>query len=209
MYELNIDTTEVQNLIRSFSNQLSEKQMETVMRRVITRVGGTARKAIWDGIKTKYDVPQKFVYAAIPKTPKYGGSGANVSATFNLKGTRGVNGPVYKIEGMNRQKKLSINKIAELKMGGKLRVKILKARFSTLPSKMDHQGGNPPFYVGKYGIIFTRKRKSQAYPIVRTVGLGVPQLPFNQSQEDIQKRLDDTLMKRTIHELGVMLRSIK
>ena len=69
-----------------------------------------------------------------------------------------------------------------------------------MPDTMEHQGGQPPFMVG--GVAFTRKYKGKSHPIVHVVGLGVPQMPINKSEEDVQKDIREVVEKRLVHHFG-------
>jgi len=66
---------------------------------------------------------------------------------------------------------------------------------------MKNQGGNAPFVGGGgriNGLVVTRRTKER-YPVVRVVGLGVPQMPLNRSEEKVQNAIRDLLDKRLEH----------
>ena len=72
-----------------------------------------------------------------------------------------------------------------------------------MPEVMNHQGGNPPFINTSApklnGVAFTRtgkKTKNGKDAIARVVGIGVPQMPINRAEDDIQKDVMDMLMDR-------------
>ena len=79
---------------------------------------------------------------------------------------------------------------------------MVKGQRRTMPSQMSHQGGNPPFRnLGSSlgGLTFTRTTDDRL-PIARVAGIGVPQMPLNRSEDDVQTDIMDMLMKRLEHE---------
>ena len=73
-----------------------------------------------------------------------------------------------------------------------------------MPAKMEHQGGQPPFMIGK--VAFTRKYANKSHPIVHVVGLGVPQMPINKSREDVEKAIRKVVETRLVHHFEVLFR---
>ena len=67
---------------------------------------------------------------------------------------------------------------------------------------MKNQGGQPPFMSG--GVAFTRKTAARL-PIVRVVGLAVPQMPLNRSAEETQDQILDLTARRLEHNFYFML----
>ena len=138
-------------------------------------------------IPQQYAVKQAFVRAGVKKYIDQ--SSGNINIAVPLSGHRGVIGGTFQKRG----------KVGRPKKGQrKISAKILKGKWSKLPDKMDHQGGNPPFVAGN-GVVFTRKYKTSSHPIVRVAGLGLPQMPLNQSKDEVEDAIVRKMSERLDH----------
>ena len=86
----------------------------------------------------------------------------------------------------------------------KYRVKgrVVKAGTSTLPAQMSSYGGQPPFRnLGSRlgGLTFTRAGKNR-FPIQKVVGIAIPQMPMNRSQDEVQKDILEHMKERIEYE---------
>ena len=151
----------------------------------------------------KQDIPQDYEvkpawvgsHVKSPRTQMVGGR-LGVSCCIPIDGTRASIGGRYSATGGAH----GWNAVHRKRY--KINAKMLKGKTSTLPEEMSHQGGNPPFRnLGSKlgGATFTRVSKERL-PIVRVVGLSVPQMPLNRSRDEVQEDIMDTLMKRLEHE---------
>ena len=71
-----------------------------------------------------------------------------------------------------------------------------------MPDKMGSYGGEPPFRnlgskLGKK--TFTRAGKARL-PIMKVVGIAIPQMPMNRSEDDVQEDIKIYMQKRIEYE---------
>ena len=184
-YYLDIDASDV---LKRFNELKQTILSPDIQRKILHDTCVDTAKAVTTilarTIPKQYAVQQKFVRAGIGQWQDH--SFGNINVFIPLKGTRGVIGETFKSRGKKGRPKRGRYKIS---------AKILKGKYTQLPDKMEHQGGNPPF-VGKGKIVYTRKYKKSAYPIVRVAGLGVPQMPLNQSEKDVTDQVIKKMSNR-------------
>ena len=179
---LDIDMSDLARTVNKLSTILTEQQLEKLMHRTFKEVGERGKTPIAKEVSKDYAVTQKWVRSGIEKYELgYGLNG--VSCTIPLSSKKGSIGGLFKASG-----------------GGERKIKaaIVRAHKSTLPDKMKNQGGNPPFMAN--GIAYTRRKKTR-FPIVRVVGLGVPQMPLNLSEDKVKTALLELADKRLEHNL--------
>lgn len=184
--DIRIDATQALQTLSEAQKMLSPEKCKEYMRLTLTDTGRAAKSIIGDTVVEDYVVTKSWAADKVGFPQVSGGGGLTVIVP--VRGSRGMIGPVYPIVGASGGKKKR-----------RIRAKIVRDGVSTLPDKMDHQGGNPPF-VAK-GRVFTR-RTNKRYPIVRVVGLGVPQMPINRSQAKIEKKLLAEMEKSATRHFG-------
>ena len=138
-----------------------------------------------------YAVTQQWVKSQIGSYQLSFGGEFPVTCKIPLKGHKGSIGGRFALSSPARSRRQ-----------GRVRARIVRAGVSTMPQRMDNQGGNPPFVAN--GVAFTRRTKAR-FPIVRVVGLGVPQMPLNRSAEKVQDALLDYAGQRLEHHFGRMI----
>lgn len=125
---------------------------------------------------------------------------------------------VVKGNATRRKKALEAGKKPKPGKKYKIRAKILKKGVSTMPDVMpgagrSSYGDQPPFLMlvkskagptGKY-IVMTRKGKAKL-PIIRVVGIGVPQMPLNRSRAAVEDDIADFAMDRLVHHYEAVLK---
>lgn len=191
-----VDLSDVRERMSEMEAAMKPEQFKKLLRRTFTDAAKKVKTIVGK------DVPQQYAVTAQWAKKDVGGwratSGDMPGAVIPIKGQRGSIGGRFKVSGARgRPKKGKRYKIS---------AKILKAQKSTLPATMEHQGGNPPFYVKSKGVVFTRKYANKARPIVRVVGLGVPQMPLNQSEEQVQEDIRKVVIKRLEHNFMVIMK---
>lgn len=197
LLNLRVDTSEVVNLANTLSESLTGEQMDRMMYRTLKEAARKVKTETARAVVQDYAVTQAFVRSGL-KEPKMGGSGGHWSCIIPMDSKRGIIGDTFSASGGRLGKRvLKSGKRQHLK----LRAHILRAQRSELPDKMEHQGGNPPFMAG--GIAFTRTTK-KAYPIARVVGLGVPQMPINESRQKVEHAIVKYMTERLIHNFEHM-----
>lgn len=194
---LDVDISDAKDMIDALRAVHTEHEMNQLLYRAFQRTGAKVKTILKTELPKEYEVKPTWVgsHVGSPKT-QLGGGGLGVSCSIPIDGARGSIGGRFNASGgahgwnATRGRRYKIN------------AKIVKGQSSTLPSEMSHQGGNPPFRnLGSRlgGATFTRVGEDRL-PIARVVGLGVPQMPLNRSEDDVQDSIMETLMKRLEHE---------
>lgn len=168
---LSVDMSDVQRTIDMMRGVLTRSQFEQLMHRTFREVGQRSRTIISREVVQDYAVTRDWVRSQIGNYRLTFGGSSPVTCTIPLSGHKGSIGGRF---------------AANWARGGRVRASIVRGGMSTLPATMKNQGGNPPFMAR--GVAFTRRSKERL-PIVRVVGLGVPQMPLNRSADDVQERI--------------------
>ncbi len=187
-----VDMSDLQSKIEYLRLVLTRDQFEKVMYRTFGEVGKKAKSLIAKEVVQDYAVTQKWVKDNMGSYRLSMGGAYPVTCTIPLKGHKGSIGGRFALSSPARSRRQ-----------GRVRARIVRAGVSTLPQSMDNQGGNPPFVAG--GVAFTRRTKARL-PIVRVVGLGVPQMPLNRSAEKVQDALLDYAGQRLEHHFQRMIK---
>jgi len=182
-----VDASELQQKIALLRNVLTKDQFEKLIYRTFREVGNKSKTLIADEVILDYDVQKQWVKSQIGRFQLKSGTLGGVSCIIPVSGKKGSIGGRYH---------------ADWKRYGDLRASISLQGISVLPDKMKRQGGNPPFMAK--GIAFTRRTKKRL-PIVSVVGLGVPQMPLNQSKEKVSDQILEYAGNRLEHNFLFML----
>lgn len=188
---LTVDCSDVIAKAQKMRTQLSEKKFHQMM---ASSFKDTARKT---GVIMKREIPKE--YEAKPAW-----IGSNIKSFRMINGGLGCVIPVSGVRGIVGDKFSAAGGTGKPKAGVRqiITTRLLKGKSSKLPAKMAHQGGQPPFRIGK--LVFTRTTKS-AKPIARVAGLGVPQMPVNKSKAAITKEIVEYLGQRVEHNFQRMI----
>lgn len=194
---LDIDISDAQEMIAALRAVHTEQEMNKLLYRAFQRTGKKVKTILKTELPKKYEVKPTWIGSQVgrPNT-QIGGGGLGVSCSIPISGARGSIGGRYSASGGAHGWNAARGRRY------KITAKIVKGQGSTLPGEMSHQGGNPPFRnLGSSlgGATFTRTGEDRL-PIARVVGLGVPQMPLNRSEEDVQDSIMETLMERLEHE---------
>lgn len=181
-----IDTSEVMAIYNYLATELSPAKARLLLTRVISSTGRRVKTIIGKNVPKEYAVGRNWVTQNIGKPFKSG-----TMCRIPIKSYRGIHGGRFKV-----------NKLQSRSLG-RVRSKMLNAGFSTLPEKMDRQGGNPPFIVSgsgtNSGLVFTR-RTNKPLPIVRVAGLSVPEMSLarvaDENLDDIVNYMRDELYRQ-------------
>lgn len=185
---LNVDTGDLARTIDYLRGIMTRDQFERLMYRTFGEVGRRSRKIISDAVRQEYTAPVAFIKAGIGRYQL--SMGAGVECRIPLKSVKGVIGQTYRAGGGRRW----------------ISASIVRSGRSRLPRVMRNQGGNPPFFRPHHqgGVVFTR-RTAARLPIVRVVGLGVPQMPLNRAEDETRERILDLAWRRLEHNFYFML----
>lgn len=188
---LYIDTSELDGTINTMRAAMTPEAFEKLMYRTLKEVGNRAKTPIARAVQEQYEVTQQWVKSAMG-SPRLS-VGGGVQCVIPINGHRGSIGGRFHASG-GRRRKGSGTKLP-------IRAHIVKGQTSIMPDTMAHQGGNPPFMVN--GVAFTRKTEARG-PIVRVVGLGVPQMPINRSKPKVEKEILNLAEKRLEHNFYML-----
>ena len=184
--DLYIDAGPALAMLDEAQKLLSPEKAKTLLHDTLVDTSRKAKTIVSDCVVQDYTVPKGWAADQVGFPQVSYGTG--LSVWIPIRGARGGIGQIYPIADAGGGKRKR-----------RIRANIVQGKTSVLPKTMDHQGGNPPF-VGK-GMVFTRKTKAR-YPIVRVVGLGVPQMPLNRSQKKIEDALEAEIAKSASRHFG-------
>lgn len=176
-----VDMSDVAAKIEFARAALRQKQFEALMHRTFAEVGRKSKSLIAKEVQKDYQVTQSWVRSQIKGYRLGFGGAAAVTCVIPISGHKGIVGGRFKARGLRN---------------GRISANIVKTGRSRLPSRMNNQGGNPPFMAK--GLAFTRRTKARL-PIVCVAALAVPQMPMNRSDTKVQEALLDFAGKRLDH----------
>ncbi|MBR3740579.1 MAG: hypothetical protein IKN04_08975 [Clostridia bacterium] len=191
---LDVDMSDVQQKIALLRGVLKREAFERLLHRTFNEVGNRSKTIIAREVTQDYAVTPAWVRSQIERYRLETGWFYGVKCIIPLKGHKGSIGGRFRAAGG----RMSIPLVAWIKRG----------EMGYLPTAMKNQGGNPPFMgTGKIdGVAFTRRTKDRL-PIVRVVGLGVPQMPLNRSADHVQDAILELAGNRLEHNFEHMLGS--
>lgn len=204
---MNIDISEAMETINALRSIHTQDEFKRLMYNAFKRTGNHVKTILKSDLPREYHVKPSWIASQVGAPRTELGCGAGVRCSIPIEGTRGSIGGMYKASGGAHGWNSVMRRY-------KIRAKIAKAGRSTLPSKMEHQGGFPPFrnLGSKLGnLTFTRtgkKTRTGKDAIVKVVGIGIPQMPMNRSKEDVQTDIMEMLMKRLEQEHKRILKGI-
>lgn len=214
---LDIDISELRETIKGLKAFHNEKTFDQIMYRVFKRTGGSVRKIMKEELPKDYAVKPSWIGKQVQAPQMTAGSGGTkVGCVIPIEGTRGIIGQNFKASATNvvrvknkagRRPKGSPKRRRRLKGRKVYRIAatIVNSGQSVLPEAMKNQGGYPPFFPGgkpSKKVVYTKHNGK----MVRVVGLNVPRMPFNRSQDKVQKRILETMMARMEQEHKAVLK---
>lgn len=194
-FNLRIDTSQVVALAERLHESLSDEQFDRLMYRTLNEASRKVRTETKRAVSADYVVTQSWVAAHLLAT-KLSGGGGHWTCIIPMSGKRGVIGGTFPASGGRADRRYKKRKV-HLTM----RAQILRGQTSTMPDKMDHQGGNPPFMAK--GVGFTRTTKNR-FPIARVVGLALPQMPINKSRPKVEAAMIKYMTERLEHNFTIL-----
>lgn len=191
---LYLDLSEVEQTFNDLKAGLSEDQAKRLLRRTLTEGARKVKTILKTEIPQEYEMPPSVIDPAVKRWKQ---ASDGIGAVIPIKDHRHSIGGRYAVTTGHRGRPKKGVKY-------KLKAKIVKGTVSTLPDTLPHQGGNPPFRPKHSKMVFTRKYKNKALPIMRVVGLGVPQMPVNRSLEAVQDEIRSYILGRLEHNYRFM-----
>lgn len=199
---LDIDTTEAEKLLEKLKKTLTEKEMEKLQYRVVSRTGQKVKSIVSTDVPKKYHIKKGEVAKDIGR-PKMGTGEGNVACTIPIEGTRHIiGGKTFTARGGRHGWNVRAGKRY------KITAQIVKGKASVLPTEMENYGDNPPFrnlsakrlsngaFVREKGAGFPPHN----LPVARIVGIAVPQMPMNRSKDEVQNDIMEHMIQRIEHE---------
>lgn len=193
---LEVDASDLNEEISRLKSVLKPERFNQVMYSIFQRTGGHVRMILRKDLPVDYHVRAGDINSSVKSARlTSGGGGAGVGCSIP------VVGPKYAIGGKFRA---SGGAHGWNSVRRKYRVKssIVKAAQSTLPQNMSSYGGLPPFRnLGSKlgGVTFTRAGKGR-FPIMKVVGIAIPQMPMNRSEAEVQADILEYMRGRIEHE---------
>lgn len=189
---LDVDLSDVQQRIDFLEKILTREKFRQLMQRTFTKAGRKVKKIMKDDLPQEYHVKKKDVGAAV-RAPILGGDeGDEAGCSIPIVSIRGpIGGHMFTASGAAPGWKVRKYRV---------KARIYRSERSTLPKTMHQYGGFPPFRNSRApqlnGVAFTRVSKKRL-PIQKIVGIAIPQMPLNKSedtvQEDIKKVVQENL----------------
>ena len=196
--------------LMALGNRLSKSNLEEAATKAIHAAGDTLQQEIPALIDKYYHGGMGWIASAVEDTNK-----GFMSCTIPIVGSKGGLGEVFPAGGgysavtisrtTKSGKRVQYERMMKkkgAKGGGSVVAHIVKAGLSRLPATLPNQGGNPPFMAG--GVVKTR-RTSRKFPIVRVMGLAVPQMADTRAAKDIYKMAEQELDKNIERFIGQLL----
>lgn len=223
---LDIDMTKLYERLEIMQKIVGKENSQKLLYRTMNRTAGHVRAKLSPILQKDYYTTPTTIRQSIGKARTDGMSYCviPIENTRNIIGGKDfpIDGAITKVlntDNTRRKKAIAKGKKPRpSKLISQINVKILKKDMSTLPSIMpgagrSSYGDQPPFLMpvknkagrtGKY-IVMTRKGKAKL-PIIRVVGIGVPQMPLNQSREEVMEDIANFAMDRLETEYWAMLK---
>ena len=185
--------------VKKLQKSCQKENLQNILNKAIQKTGTQTKRIVKDDVDNFYHGGKSWIGSAV-KEPQKG----FMKCVIPVRSTKGVLGQTFAAGGSaynsgpsgayGFNSKKAWGKL-RLKKGGKITAHIVKSAASTLPDKLPNQGGNPPFMNG--GTVKTR-RTYKSKPLVRVVGLSVPQMVNTRASSaitnDIYDKVDENIM---------------
>ncbi len=233
---LRIDTTPVQQITKQLKDFFEPKQIGQIMGRAFKRTGQQVRTMVAREIRQDYKVDYGYALHSIGLPQFRSGDGIqSVMPVSNARKKIARAGGSHFFKAVARSSKTGRKITAKrfqamgARGGYAVQAAVLKSGMSGLPAS----GDNAHFMVSsgaKEGNVYAKKGDGSTYMATQTyrakdgsvktykvkkasirpaVGIGVPQMPMNRSADTIQKKAQEILIKRTLHEAERELEKMK
>ena len=218
--QVNLDVSDVKDLMTKLRTIYTEEQAKKMIKHALNRTGRKVKSIVKTEVPKSYHITKSVVGKDIRSPISRVDSAQNPTCTIPIVGTKHIiGGNTFPAKGGKRGWNVfeyTTGSDGQVHRKGKryrIQAQILKGTTSTLPEEMSAQGGHPPFRNTSAkklnNAVFTRPAgvgfPPKNLPIARVVGVAVPQMPMNRSEEDIQEEIVEHLKKRLIveHELAI------
>ena len=198
-----IDASDTKRELDRLAKVMTPERFEQCMYGIFKRTGGHVRKILRTDLPHDYHVKAGQISSAVNGISVTSGGVGGVGCTIPIRDTRGDLGGRYKaIGGTHGWSTLRMSKSRRAKK--RIKAKVVKANISVLPPNMpNNYGGQPPFRnlnaPSLHGLVFTRRGKPRL-PIRKVMGIAIPQMPMNRSEDEVQADIKKYLEDRINHE---------
>ena len=188
---ITLDASDLNSKLLALKAALQPGKVEVAMHRVMKRIPGRARVILKQDIPIHYFAAPGDIGAAV-KAAQISGMSCTIPIAQARKSIGGGFGASGGARGWaSLHKKYSI------------KARIVKSGSSTLPGKM--KGGQPPFRnLSCGGLTFTRMSKARL-PILKIMGIAIPQMPTNRAEGEVQSDLMEYIMELVDHEISWLI----
>lgn len=187
---LDIDVSQVTDLLDQMQKSLSKGKFETAMQRAFSNTGRKVKSIIRQEVPKDYVAKPAWVSRAVG-TPRKSGT---LGCVIPVKGTRGTLGGTFPARGGGKRR-------------AKIQAQVVKGQMSTLPGHLPNQGGNPPFRNpgSKFGGAVMTRTTNKKYPVAGVVGRAVPQMVTDRSAPEIEKQTVAYLEKEMQRQFDLLI----
>jgi hypothetical protein len=204
---LHIDTTQLKGLLTRMEATLTPYEFQTMMRRVLapSRVGSHVRMTLRNEIPDDYHATPSWIGQQV-KSPTSFGSGGGFGCMIPVAGARGRIGGQFPAKagsgGRGITKAFAGRKGKRIRRAYRITANIVTSGASVLPNsgKAIHFA----VFSGPHKGIYVRL-PGEGNKIRPAVGIGVPQMPTNRSESDVQKEIVRYLRERIEHEYNYLI----
>ncbi|MCE5343334.1 MAG: hypothetical protein LLF96_07095 [Eubacteriales bacterium] len=204
---LHIDTSQLTGLVSRMEATLTPYQFQKLMRRVLapSRVGSHVRMTLKKELPNDYQATPAWIGQQVG-SPRGAGAGGAFGCSIPVEGARGRIGKQFAARagagGHNITKGFAGRKGSRTRRAYEISASIVTSGNSILPSKGDaiHFAvfGGP-----KKG--FYARLPGEGNKIRPAVGIGVPQMPTNRSEDNVQEEILYYLKQRIEHEYNYLI----
>lgn len=198
---LEVDVSDAQNKIGQLESLMEPERFKQAMYGIFRNTSRHVSKILKQDLPHEYNAKPGQIGKAV-QSPRLTFGGMGVGCIIPLKDSRrpiggsGGFGASGGARGWNAARS-----------GRKYRVKanILRSTSSTLPQKVETD--YPPFRnIGSVlkGKTYARRSKARG-PLVKVVGIAIPQMPMNRSEAEVQADIKTYLEQQIEHRLSVLM----
>lgn len=198
--QIEIDDSEFQATMHLLQTCMTPEKFNQAMYGIFQRTGRHVAKILKQDLPKEYNVKAGAIGGAV-QTARVTNNGTSSGCVIPIRDHRGSIGKRYGASGG----KHGWNSLRGKRYSVKAR--ILAGAQSTLPGEAPT--GYPPFRnLGSsiHPLTWARKSKKR-FPIMKMVGIAIPQMPKNRSEADVQKDIRDYMVDQMEHRLLALIKN--
>lgn len=200
---LQVDVSDLQDKIGQLESLMEPERFKQAMYGVFRNTSRHVSKILKQDLPHEYNIKPSPIGKAV-KSPKFPIGGMGVGCIIPLEDSRrpiggsggfGATGGARGWNAVRNRRKY------------KIKANILQGKKSELPLKVD-ETEYPPFRnIGSvlHGKTYARRGNSRG-PLVRVMGIAIPQMPMNRSEAEVQADIKTYLEQQIEHRITVAMR---